>query len=425
MNNSLETFLCQLDLFKDLNVDEIKAISPEFISLNSIQDDVILSENTPATSLYIIRSGSVNIWKNFNSSTAVLIGTQTAGHVFGELAIIDNQDRSATVVAREESQFLIMHKKDFFSLCDKHPKIMFSVVKNLSTTLRAANNIFIANLTEQNEELQSILHTLRTTQGELVQAQLFAKLGKLSSLIIHDIKNPLSIIKSYSEIIQSVHNKPEHVKDYAKKITNAAERLNQLTQELLDYTRGEIKLHRVFTSLPILFQKIEDSLQKNCQDRNIIFNRSYEGSNTLHLDENRIIRAIHNICDNALKAMTKDDTLTLRGEISADRISITINDTGHGMGKITLNRIFEPFYSLSKGGTGLGMLSVKNIMTAHDGSIDVQSEPDIGTTVTLSFPRSALGLDAQGSVPHPSGSAQRSTLGLDAPHPPRSGELPE
>lgn len=382
----IEKFLVRLDIFKTFNDKEIRKIVPGFKLIHSQKDDVLVHEDEVANQLYIVKTGSVAIWKNFNKKNAVRLAVQTACHVFGELSLIDDQPRSATAVVLENSQILCLSKKNFLDLCDTHPQIMFSVMKVLSATLRVNNSRFISNLSRQNTELQHTLEKLKETQQELIQAELFSNLGKLSSMIIHDFRNPLSIIKGYSEMLQAFYNKPEQVKEYSKKIVTETVRLNQFAQELLDYTRGDIRLNWGFSSLQMIFQKIEESLARSLRDLDIVLDVSYKGEIAFYMDESRIMRAIHNICDNARKAMPEGGTLHIVGELEGNEIAISITDTGHGMDGKTQANIFKPFYSLSGGGTGLGMLSVKTVVEAHGGKVVVESSPGEGTTVSLILP---------------------------------------
>ena len=393
MNNTdvIEDFLKQSDFFRNLSPEEIQKIVPGFKIHHHKKDDIIVHEHEAADSFYIIQSGSVSVWKNYTKKNKIRLSVQKAGHAFGELAIIDNEPRSATVVAQEPIQLLCMSKHDFFVLCDEHPKIMFGVLRSLSTLVRVSDKNFVANLSKQNEELQHALEELRTTQKELIRAERFSNLGKLSSLIIHDFRNPLSIIKGYGEMLQVLYSSPERVQEYSRKIVQEVGRLNQFAQELLDYSRGDIRLNWVFSSLPVIFQKIDGYLTKGYKDLGIELDISCKGKEAFYVDENRLIRAMLNICDNAKKAMSGKGTIRIEGDTKEESIEITIADDGHGMSKDVLAHIFEPFYSSShRGGTGLGMISVKTILEAHGGEVCIESAPDTGTTVSLTLPRNEV-----------------------------------
>ena len=384
---TIETFLRQSDLFTSLSSEEIQKIVPGFKLHCHQKNDIILRENEIADRFYIVQTGSVEIWKNYHRENAVCLSVQSAGHVFGELALIDNEPRSATAVCAEKSQLLCMKKPEFLVLCDEHPQIMVAVLRILSQMIRLSNDSFISNLSKRNEELQLALDDLKVAQKELIRAERFSNLGKLSSLIIHDFRNPLSVIKGYGEMLHVLHGDPDQVEEYSKKIVQEVDTLNQFAQELLDYSRGDLRLVWVFSSLPMIFQKIDDSLSESYAKLGIQVVISYKGKKAFYVDETRVFRAMLNICDNAKKAMPEGGTLSIHGELSKEHIEITITDDGYGMDKDVLAHIFEPFYSSSKmGGTGLGMLSVKIIVEAHEGEVKIESKPGTGTTVRLRLP---------------------------------------
>lgn len=386
-----ENLLRRSDFFSILSDEDLQKIAPHFESVEYSGGTVILKENTVADCLYVIQNGSVEIWKNFGTEKAARLAVQTTGHIFGEMALIDDEPRSATVLSAEDSSFLYMHKQTFMDLSEKYPSIMLAVLRALSRMIRTSNDSFIKSLSKQNTELQQALDDLRTTQKELIRSERFSNLGKLSSLIIHDLRNPLSVIKGYGEMLQVLNDQPEQVQEYSRKIVQEAERLNQFAEELLDYSRGELRLRWVFTSLPMIFQKVQQYLEKSLQKTNIEFSISHDGNDPFYVDEGRLIRAIVNLCDNARKAMPRGGSLSIYGRVGEKDIAISIQDNGLGMDKDVLAHIFEPFYSSSQGGgTGLGMVSVKTIIEAHKGVVQINSRVNHGTTVSLVIPRAQV-----------------------------------
>jgi signal transduction histidine kinase len=108
------------------------------------------------------------------------------------------------------------------------------------------------------------------------------------------------------------------------------------------------------------------------------------------LDGERMTRVMYNLIDNARKALIGCELRQLRlaSRFEGDTLVITVADTGSGMDSVTLAHVFEPFYSASgQGGTGLGLLIVRNVIEAHGGTLAVESSPGQGTTVTIRIPR--------------------------------------
>jgi signal transduction histidine kinase len=163
--------------------------------------------------------------------------------------------------------------------------------------------------------------------------------------------------------------------------------MERLAQEFLDYTRGEIRLSLGVATVDAVFTRLTEGLGDRLQRSNIELELVNEAPEPFVLDEERFARVLVNLAENSRKAMPHGGTLSIRSYRRGDRVVFVVTDSGEGMTREVLDRIFEPFYSNSgKGGTGLGMLIVKNIVEAHEGDIEVRSEPGKGTEVTVSIP---------------------------------------
>jgi signal transduction histidine kinase len=105
-------------------------------------------------------------------------------------------------------------------------------------------------------------------------------------------------------------------------------------------------------------------------------------------DRDRMLRVCKNLVENARKAMGRRGVLTIWYSAGEESFTIGVRDSGTGMSEDVLEHIFEPFYSSAEqGGTGLGMAIVKSIVETHGGHIDIESEPQQGTEVTVTLPR--------------------------------------
>jgi signal transduction histidine kinase len=188
-------------------------------------------------------------------------------------------------------------------------------------------------------------------------------------------------------MIQLVADEPDKVREYALSSVREADRLNRLANELLDYSRGEIRLDVSVVPMEMLVNQTLDALRERFEKRGVEVVVENGVQTPVLLDSERMLRVLVNICDNARKAMAKGDTLTFRTMIERDELVIEVADTGRGMAPEVVEHIFEPFYSDSPdGGTGLGMVIVKSVVEAHRGTIAVSSQPGEGTTVTIRIP---------------------------------------
>ena len=134
--------------------------------------------------------------------------------------------------------------------------------------------------------------------------------------------------------------------------------------------------------------RLSSSLKERFASAGIAIEMKIECEESLLLDTERVLRALHNLADNSRKAMIgRKGLLRLGARREGGFLVIEVADTGEGMAPEVLSHVFEPFYSAAnRGGTGLGMLIVRNIVEAHGGTIRLESAEDRGTQVFLSFP---------------------------------------
>jgi len=111
---------------------------------------------------------------------------------------------------------------------------------------------------------------------------------------------------------------------------------------------------------------------------------------TLMADADKLRQVFWNICDNSLKAMPNGGTLTAQAEEAGERVQVVLADTGIGFTSVQLEKVFEPFQSGFSEGTGLGLALVYQIIRGHQGSIEVESQPEKGARFLIDLPRQAV-----------------------------------
>ncbi|MFW6288991.1 MAG: ATP-binding protein [Spirochaetota bacterium] len=380
-------FLREVYFFKDLSDGEIAEIEALFKEDRFDRGTVIFRENAPAERFFIVLDGMVEVWKDYSSPSPDLLAVHGQGHLFGEMALIDDLPRSATVVAKTDTRVLYLFRREFDRVLRERSAVALSILRSLSAMVRKSNESFVDDLRRRNAELESAYSELQSAQEELLRAERLSTLGKMSSMILHDIRNPISVLRGFGEMIQLVADEPDRVRQYAASTVREADRLNRLANELLDYSRGEIRLDVRVVPLDHLFGQLAEGMRERLVARGVTLTMDNSVVEPVLLDEERMVRVLINLCDNARKAMSRGDTLTVTARVEGSEVVIVVRDTGRGMSDDVARHIFEPFYSSSPdGGTGLGMVIVKSVVEAHRGSIAVESAPGVGTEVTLRLP---------------------------------------
>ena len=179
----------------------------------------------------------------------------------------------------------------------------------------------------------------------------------------------------------------ERTKTSARKIVNEADRINHIANELLDYSKGEIRLNISIVKLDNLITQLVDSISEKFKARGITIIRDVLFNGPVLLDKERIFRMLYNLADNSRKAMPEGGILKIKVFNKGNTLCFDITDNGVGMSRKIQKNIFEPFISYSKsGGTGLGMCIVKSIVDAHEGRLSLLSKESKGTKFRIAIP---------------------------------------
>jgi signal transduction histidine kinase len=348
---------------------------------------VIFNEGDKADRFYIIMAGEVEVWKDYDSPYADLLAVHGEGKLFGEMALVDDLPRSATVVSRSRTRVLYINEEEFQRLLKENSLVALAIIRSLSAMVRKSNQTFVEDLRERNRQLQKAYDELQSAQAELLRNERLTTMGKFSSMILHDIRNPISVIKAYADMLVSKGDLEEKNLKYIENISFETQRLNQLANELLDYSRGEIRLDMELVEISDFLREVTEYASRRMTSKSIriICKDNYGGQ--IIFDRQRMTRVFANLLENARKAMGHSGTCTISADRQGELLRLEVKDDGVGMSEEVMKHIYEPFYSSSpQGGTGLGMAIVKSVVEAHHGLVEIESTEGSGTTVGVSLP---------------------------------------
>ncbi|HUL32172.1 MAG TPA: ATP-binding protein [Thermodesulfobacteriota bacterium] len=266
----------------------------------------------------------------------------------------------------------------------------------MTKQLKAAN--------EANQEWSSTLEKkvrqkseeLKKAQAHLLLVEKIASLGKLSAVVAHEINNPLSGILTYAKLcLKMIQNpaslSPEQnnsVVQFLSVIRDEAIRCGDIVKNLLIFAKKDFgkwteeSLNKIINnSLQLVKHKIQIKELELLQELG-------EGNDIIYCDASGIQHVLVALFINAIDAMSKGGKLRVKTFLlnSTHEVQIVVSDTGSGIPEEILPRIFEPFVS-TKESTGLGLSVVYGIIQQHQGEIEVESEPDRGTTFVITLPR--------------------------------------
>lgn len=230
----------------------------------------------------------------------------------------------------------------------------------------------------------------RTEQNHL-QARLIAQekmraLGQLIAGIAHEIRNPLTAIKTFTEMLPKKIHDPRFQSELLRHVPEEVERMNRIIEDLLDYSR-EKSMHLEMKNLNELVQSVTGLLKKQFRNEGIELEIDIPPALTVLIDQNRIKQVLINLILNAIQAMndSKKKQLYFHGAIDGQTIRLDITDFGIGIKAQDMPHLFQPFYTTKNQGIGLGLYICQKIMQEHGGHIEVKSTAYKGTTVTLLF----------------------------------------
>jgi len=232
-----------------------------------------------------------------------------------------------------------------------------------------------------------VLIKFRQSEESTRRSITLATMGEMASLMAHEIKNPLAIIRAVAERIE-----PKLSSESAEMVSfikEEVDRLNGLVQGYLSLTRplsNEFYRGRVSDVINVVLRYIRDEFAKS----GIKITAEIVDDPEFEFAPDALRQALLNLFFNARDAMPGGGSVSLRvykEKIKNEEyLSIAVTDTGIGIPEKDRKRIFEPFYSTKEGGSGLGLYVVRRIMEEHGGRVSVSSIEDLGTTFVLSFP---------------------------------------
>ncbi len=227
---------------------------------------------------------------------------------------------------------------------------------------------------------------LQQSRDKLIQAERLATAGKMSASFAHEIRNPLSSMRMLSQmLIQKPETSDEQQKSL-QYILEEIERIDNIVKGLMDFA-SPTKLNLEQQSLAPVLQSVLSLMEANLTHHQIdLSSKLASDLPDLHFDSDKIKQAFMNVVLNAMDAMPQGGTLTISTFQQNEKVCIKVIDTGIGIPDADIEYLFEPFFTRKTKGTGLGLANVKRIVEEHGGSVEIESVPGEGTTVSLWLP---------------------------------------
>lgn len=250
------------------------------------------------------------------------------------------------------------------------------------------------------------LSEIKCLENKLEQAGELASIGEMTASVAHEIRNPLNGIKGFAALLENGFEEEDPRKRFVSRIVQGVDNLNTMVTDLLvlakpikpDLSRNDIS---EIMSEVVSFAR--EDIKSSGNNVNIRFNYG-EMPVLLDCDRYLLSQVFFNLIKNSFQAIPGEGTVSVNINPSQSRrngnygVEVAITDDGVGIGKDEQSRIFEPFFSTKSKGTGLGLSLVQKIIKLHDGQIELESTPGMGTTFRVLLPRRIVLLSERATV---------------------------
>jgi signal transduction histidine kinase len=354
-----------IPLFRHLSPNELQMLRLIAQERQFVAGKEIFQEGAPGDGVYFVKNGLVKI--SAGQGDHLVFSQLGAGEIFGEMAIIEHRPRSATATAAEATDVYFLPRGELLSFIEHSPGLALALLQQISRRLREFNQLHVR---------------------ELVQSENLAVIGRFAQGIVHDLKNPLSIISLSAEMFDMPGVSPEIRAKSQSRIRKQVERINDMVGDILIFTKNTDKGaelqaadYRAFVLELVADLRSETEL-KSVQ----VELQNVPPALAVRFNARRLSRVFFNLAGNATDAMPEGGKIILHFQVTENEIFTAIEDTGRGIAPEIADKLFQPFATHGKAhGTGLGLSLCKKIIEDHGGRIWVQSEPGRGAIFCFSL----------------------------------------
>ena len=332
--------------------------------------EIIFNQGDVGDGIYIVEEGEVEISAVVNGERGPSLSRLHPRDFFGEMAVIDDQPRSATAAAVVDTVVAFVPRDETLRALSGSPEMLTALVRELCLRMRQFDRRFIENI---------------------IQAERLSLVGRFAQSIVHDFKNPLNIIGWAAEVAGGEDATSEERNEGKTQIRRQVERLTNMINELLEFTRGSSRaLNLAPTNYGELVKEFLKEIRPEAAEKSVAIECENPPPDvSLPLDQGRLLHAFYNLVNNAIDVMPSGGRISLRFSVQDGHVVTEMEDTGPGLAPEIAPRLFEPFATHGKAhGTGLGLSICKRIIEDHRGKISASSEPGRGAVFSFTLPQS-------------------------------------
>jgi signal transduction histidine kinase len=347
-------------------------------------ETVVCRENAAEYVFYMILEGDLEVTKVINNSETRLLKTLTAGDFFGEMALIHNAPRAATVKSKTNVIMLELDKDGFNRVLKQSPSVAMAMVKEISSRLRQNDDMAIEDLRMRASELADAYQ--RLAEHELMRREFLSN-------VAHELRTPLMVASGYLHAVQKGMVSNDQLTATLDTVARNVDQITTLANDLLFLQEIELVLPE-FQPVDIIgvVNKVVYNYEQKAKTRQIALKvKGDRGVAKVKGDVQSLERAITALVDNAVKFSAPNGEVEIRFAEQGNRVRISVEDHGIGIAPEIRPRIFDRFFHLDKNGDqlysglGIGLSITRQVIQQHQGMLDVESEAGKGSKFTMSL----------------------------------------
>ncbi len=355
-------------LFSGLSAAELDLVRSNSEVREVPANHVVFKEGDPGDGIYVVVDGTVQISALVGQEERGVLGRIGPGDFFGEMAVLDDEPRSATATTETASKLVFIPREKLLQMLEKSPRLSVRLVREFSLRMREFNKRYIQ---------------------EVLQAERLALVGRFARTIVHDFKNPLNIIGLSAELVNMEKASPEMRLTATGRIRKQVDRLNDMISELLEFTRGPRSgVALAQANYGEFVQKIVAEVAPDIEPRKVkLFVRGEIPEAIVPLDPKRMHHVFTNLIHNAVDAMPQGGEVSISVAVKDGEVVTEVADTGTGIAPEIAEKMFEAFSTFGKAkGTGLGLSICKRIIDDHRGWIRARNGEGTGAIFSFGLP---------------------------------------
>jgi signal transduction histidine kinase len=374
--------------FPDLSENEIEAIEEVAWTQSYKAGAMICRQGDPGETLFILTKGQVEISIQPDNESRVLVRRIEAPSYFGEMALLGQIHRSATVTAATDCETLKIDRESFISIVESNRVLLMALSNRISDHLYNNDQTIIAELRKKNDALQSAYDNL--AEQEQLRTEFITTLS-------HELRTPLTSVQGFLHLINKGAAQGKSLEIAMDSVNRNVEKMVQLTNNLLVLYEMHLS-EPVVTNLSVadlLIDAMQEARSMEGDYVTPIALTMFPGATRLQGDKPSLSLVLRSLIENALKFSPEYSPISITvSKPKIDEICIEIADEGIGMSQEMLNQIFDPFFRGDDGedeghlfsGLGVGLAITRFIVKQHNGRIEVDSKPGQGSVFRLYLP---------------------------------------